>query len=103
MRRLISADGIPTEGIHGNAVGIPSAQRVRPQGILSFTIEEDEKVSIIFYYIFCQAVMVNSLLPGSRLNKHFFQYGMTLVKKIKKSCGKIDNSGKEDIFGYFSV
>ena len=43
MRRLIS-DGIPTEGI----LGIPSAHRVRPQGILSFTIEQHQEVSILF-------------------------------------------------------
>ena len=52
MRRLIS-DGIPTEGIHENTVvGIPSAHQVRPQGILSFTIEQHQDVSIIFNKIF---------------------------------------------------
>ena len=50
MRRLIS-DGIPTEEIHGNTVEIPSAHRVRPQGILSFTIEQHQEVSIILYLI----------------------------------------------------
>ena len=47
MRRLIS-DSIPTEEIHGNTVEIPSAHRVRPQGILSFTIEQHQEVSILF-------------------------------------------------------
>ena len=48
MPRLIP-DGILTEGKHGNTVEIPSAQQVRLQGLLNFTIEEDEEVSI--YYI----------------------------------------------------
>ena len=65
MRRLIS-DGIPTEGIHGNTVvGIPSAHQVRPQGILSFTIEQHQEVSIIFNKIFEQNLC--------------FQYDITLV------------------------
>ena len=50
MRRLIP-DSIPTEKIHGNTVEKPSAHRMRPQGILSFTIEDDEEVSIILYLI----------------------------------------------------
>ena len=46
--RLIP-DRIPTEEIHGNTLVIPSAHRVRPQGILSFTIEQHQEVSIIYY------------------------------------------------------
>ena len=50
MPRLIP-DGIPTERIHGNTVEIPSAQHMRPRGILSFMIEEDEEVSIFILYL----------------------------------------------------
>ena len=64
MRRLIP-DSIPTEEIHGNTVEIPSAHRVRPQGILSFTIEQHQEVSIIFNKIFEQNLC--------------FQYDITLV------------------------
>ena len=59
MPRLIP-DDILTEGIHGNTVEISSAQQLRLQGILNFTLEEDEEVSIIFLLIFCQAVIVKT-------------------------------------------
>ena len=60
MRRLIS-DGIPTEEILENTVGIPSAHRVRPQGILSFTIEQHQEVSIIFNKIFEQTCVFSMI------------------------------------------
>ena len=64
MRRLIP-DSIPTEEIYGNTVvGIPSAHRVRPQGILSFTIEQHQEVSIIF---------------NKKFENLCFQYDITLV------------------------
>ena len=50
MPRLIP-DGIPTERIHKNTVEISSAQHMRPRGILSFMIEEDEEVSIFILYL----------------------------------------------------